>query len=191
MKKGIWAVLAVVVIAIIVVVAVMFLGGKEENSPNQVQGGEQTGVKIQTAEDMQKVFNDINTKLQNALPSIEVREVDVTDELSVTAMTGLKSKNNVEAIVAAEPFMSSQAFSAVMVKVSDGANIEEMKKEMIDNIDMRKWICVSAEKARVTNYGNIIFLVMSSEEWGKPVYDEFKQAVGGTVGKELERSEAI
>ena len=62
---------------------------------------------------------------------------------------------------------------------------------MIDNIDMRKWICVSAEKARVTNYGNIIFLVMSSEEWGKPVYDEFKQAVGGTVGKELERSEAI
>ena len=87
--------------------------------------------------------------------------------------------------------MSSQAFSAVMVKVSDGANIEEMKKEMIDNIDMRKWICVSAEKARVTNYGNIIFLVMSSEEWGKPVYDEFKQAVGGTVGKELERSEAI
>lgn len=191
MKKGIWAVLAVVVIAIIVVIAVMFLGGKEENSPNQVQGGEQTGVKIQTAEDMQKVFNDINTKLQNALPSIEVREVDVTDELSVTAMTGLKSKNNVEAIVAAEPFMSSQAFSAVMVKVSDGANIEEMKKEMIDNIDMRKWICVSAEKARVTNYGNIIFLVMSSEEWGKPVYDEFKQAVGGTVGKELERSEAI
>ena len=191
MKKGIWAVLAVVVIAIIVVVAVMFLGGKEENSPNQVQGGEQTGVKIQTAEDMQKVFNEINTKLQNALPSIEVREVDVTDELSVTAMTGLKSKNNVEAIVAAEPFMSSQAFSAVMVKVSDGANIEEMKKEMIDNIDMRKWICVSAEKARVTNYGNIIFLVMSSEEWGKPVYDEFKQAVGGTVGKELERSEAI
>ena len=169
MKKGIWAVLAVVVIAIIVVIAVMFLGGKEENSPNQVQGGEQTGVKIQTAEDMQKVFNDINTKLQNALPSIEVREVDVTDELSVTAMTGLKSKNNVEAIVAAEPFMSSQAFSAVMVKVSDGANIEEMKKEMIDNIDMRKWICVSAEKARVTNYGNIIFLVMSSEEWGKPV----------------------
>ena len=191
MKKRIWAVLAVVVIAIIVVIAVMFLGGKEENSPNQVQGGEQTGVKIQTAEDMQKVFNDINTKLQNALPSIEVREVDVTDELSVTAMTGLKSKNNVEAIVAAEPFMSSQAFSAVMVKVSDGANIEEMKKEMIDNIDMRKWICVSAEKARVTNYGNIIFLVMSSEEWGKPVYDEFKQAVGGTVGKELERSEAI
>ncbi len=191
MKKGIWAVLAVVVIAIIVVVAVMFLGGKEENSPNQVQGGEQTGVKIQTAEDMQKLFNDMNAKLQNTLPSVEVREVDITDEVSVTAMTGLKSKNNVEAIVAAEPFISAQAFSAVMVKVSDGANIEEMKKEMIDNIDMRKWICVSAEKARVTNYGNIIFLVMSSEEWGKPVYDEFKQAVGGTVGKELERTEAI
>lgn len=185
MKKGIWAILAIVVVAIVVIVAVMFLGGKDNKQ------GEQTGIKIQTAEEMLEVFNNINTKLQDALPSIEVIEVDVTDELSVTAMTGLKSKNNVEAIVAAEPFMSSQAFSAVMVKVSDDANIEEMKKEMIDNIDMRKWICVSAEKARVTNYGNIIFLVMSSEEWGKPVYDEFKQQVGGTVGTELERQGEI
>ena len=43
-----------------------------------------------------------------------------------------------------------------------------MKKEMLEGIDMRKWICVSAEKLWVTNYNDVIFFVMSSEEWGKP-----------------------
>ena len=140
MKKTIIGIAVVAIIAVIIVVAVMFLG-KKEDKPNI-----QTGVKIQTVEDMQKTLNDINTKLQDKLPSLEVREVDITDEMSVTAMTGLKSKTNVEAVVASEPFMSSQAFSAVMVKVSDNANIEEMKQEMLNNIDVRKWICVSAEK---------------------------------------------
>ena len=183
MKKAIIAIAVVAIIAAIIVVAVMFLGKEKPNV--------QTGVQIQTAQDMQKTLNDINTKLQDKLPSLEIHEVDMTDELSVTAMTGLKSKENVEAVVVSEPFMSSQAFSAVMVKVSENANIEEMKQEMLNNIDTRKWICVEAEKVWVTNYGNIIFLVMSSEEWGKPVYDEFKSAVGGTVGKELEKTQEM
>ena len=96
-----------------------------------------------------------------------------------------------KAVVVSEPFISSQAYSAVMVKVSENANIKEMKQEMLDNIDTRKWICVSAEKVWITNYEDIIFLVMSSEEWGKPVYDEFKQAVGGKVGEELQKTEEI
>lgn len=140
---------------------------------------------------MQETLNNINTKLQDVLPALETREVDITDEFAFTSTTGLKSNSNVEAVVVSEPFMSSQAYSAVMVKVSKDANIEEMKKEMYDNIDMRKWICVSAEKLRITNYDNIIFLVMSSEEWGKPVYDEFKQTVGGKIGKELEKTEEM
>jgi len=64
-----------------------------------------------------------------------------------------------------------------------------MKQEMLDNIDVRKWICVQAERVYVTNYNDVIFLVMASEEWAKPVYDEFKNLVGGKVGKELVRIE--
>lgn len=184
MKKGIIGIVVVAIIAIIVVAAVMLLG-KKENSDVQ------TGVKIQTAQEMQELFNNINTKLGESLPALETREVDMTDEFSFTSTTGLASKENVEAVVVSEPFISAQAYSAVMVKASENANIEEMKQEMLNNIDTRKWICVSAEKVWVTNYGNVIFLVMSNEEWGKPVYEEFKQAVGGKVGKELERTEEI
>ncbi len=184
MKKIIIGIVAVILIAAIIAI-VMIMGNKEGKQ------GAQTGVKIQTAQEMQEVMNNINTKLQDKLPGLEVREVEITDEFAFSSATGLKSNNNVEAVIVSEPFISAQAYSAVMVKVSKDANIEEMKKEMLDNIDMRKWICVSAEKLRITNYGDVIFLVMSSEEWGNPVYDEFKSIVGGKVGKELEKTEEI
>lgn len=182
MKKGMIGIIVVVIIAIIITVAVLLFGKKEDV---------QDGVKIQTAQEMQDLFSSINTKLEEKLPALEIREIDITDEFAFTSTTGLTSKENVEAVVVSEPFISAQAYSAVMVKASENANIEEMKQEMFNNIDTRKWICVSAEKVWVTNYGNIIFLVMSNEEWGKPVYEEFKQAVGGKVGKELERTEEI
>ena len=54
---------------------------------------------------------------------------------------------------------------------------------------MNKWICVSAEKVYVTNSGNVIFMVMSDEEWAKLVYDSFKEQVENKIGKELEKSE--
>ena len=183
MKKVIIGVVAIAIIALVVVGIVMVSGKNKEN------GGETTNAKMQTTQEMQDTLNSIYTKLGDKLPSIETREIDVTDELAVKAATGLQSTQNVEALVLSEPMMSSQAYSAVMIKAKENANIEEMKQEILNNIDMRKWICVSAEKLWVTNYNDIIFFVMSSEEWGKPVYDEFKQAVGGTVGKELEKTE--
>ena len=185
MKKVIIGIIAVILIAAIIV-TIVIMTGKKENKPDV-----QTGVKLQTAQEMQEMLNRINTKLGEALPALEVREIDVSEDMTLMSLTGLRSNNNVEALVVSEPFISAQAFSAVMVKVSEGANIEEMKKEMLDNIDMRKWICVSAEKVSVTNYENVIFLVMSSEEWANPVYEAFKEEVGGTVGKELERTEEI
>ena len=67
-------------------------------------------------------------------------------------------------------------------------DVEKLKQEMLDNIDMRRWICVSAEKLYITNSGNIIFLVMSSEDIAKPVYEGFKKYVNNQIGKELEKS---
>ena len=185
MKKVIIGIIAVILIAAIIV-TIVIMTGKKENKPDV-----QTGVKLQTTQEMQEMLNRIHTKLGETRPALEVREIDVSEDMTLMSLTGLRSNNNVEALVVSEPFINAQAFSAVMVKVSEGANIEEMKKEMLDNIDMRKWICVSAEKVSVTNYENVIFLVMSSEEWANPVYEAFKEEVGGTVGKELERTEEI
>ena len=179
MKKGIiWAIVAVIIIAL-VGVGVYF--------SNQDDGNQ--GIKLETAKDMKDFFGKIYKKIEEQLPKVDTDIIDVSDAMEVTNYTGLKSNKDVEAIVVSMPFMSAQAYEAVMVKVKNGADIESMKQEMLDNIDMNKWICVSAEKVYVTNSGNVIFMVMSDEEWAKLVYDSFKEQVENKIGKELEKSE--
>ena len=186
MKKKV-ILIGILVIVIVAIIAIVMINGGNKKDKDVSK----TSVKIQTTEEMKDVFASIYEKLGDEIPNIDTNEVDITDELSVTAITGLKSNENVESIILSEPFMSSQAYSAMLVKVSKDANIEDMKKEMLENIDTRKWICVSAEKVYVTNCENVIFLIMSSEDWAKPVYDEFKKEVDGNIGKELQRTEEI
>ena len=178
-KQTIIAIVAILVISIIIggVIAV-----------NNNKSGNKDSVKIESAKDMKKMFSTINSNLKEELPSLETQEIDVSDEMQVQAYTGLKSNENVEALVVSEPMMSSQAYSAVAVKVKSNADIETLKQEMLDNIDTSKWICVSASKVYVTNHDNVIFLVMADEEWAKPVYDEFKKFVNNNIGKELEKN---
>lgn len=178
-KQTIIAIVAVLIVAIIIggVIAV-----NNNNSVNK------DSVKIESAKDMKKMFSTINSNLKEKLPSLETQEIDVSDEMQVQTYTGLKSNENVEALVVSEPMMSSQAYSAVAVKVKSNADIETLKQEMLDNIDTSKWICVSASKVYVTNHDNVIFLVMADEEWAKPVYDEFKKFVNNNIGKELEKN---
>ena len=178
-KQTIIAIVAVLIVAIII-------GGViSVNNNNSVN---KDSVKIESAKDMKKMFSTINSNLKEKLPSLETQEIDVSDEMQVQTYTGLKSNENVEALVVSEPMMSSQAYSAVAVKVKSNADIETLKQEMLDNIDTSKWICVSASKVYVTNHDNVIFLVMADEEWAKPVYDEFKKFVNNNIGKELEKN---
>ena len=151
---------------------------------NQKSNG---GTIIETASQMKEMFKSIYNKLGDELPDLETQKIDVSDASMVKAYTGLQSNENVETIVVSEPSMSSQAFSAVAVKVKAGANVENMKQEMLDNIDMAKWICVSASNLYITNSGNTIFMVMSDEDWAKPVYDAFKEYVNNKIGKELDK----
>ena len=62
---------------------------------------------------------------------------------------------------------------------------------MYNNIDMNKWLCVSADVLHLTNYGNTIIYVMSEEDWAKPVYDAFKWYVNNSNGKELIKNNSL
>ena len=165
MKKN----LIYIIIGVIVVVGIIvgFVFG--------MQNKKSKGLKLETTAEMKAMFEKIYSDLGDTLPSLEY--------------TGLKSNKDIEAVVVSEPLMNAQAYSAVAVKVKDGADVETMQKEMLDNINTNKWICVSAEKVYATNSGNIIFLVMADEEWAKPVYEGFKKFANNEIGKELERTE--
>ena len=180
MKKQtiITLVIIAIVVALVVAIWAAVANGKKTS-------GE--GTKVETVAQIKEMFNSIYTKLKNELPSLETQKVDVSDSTQVKEYTGLKSNENVEAIVVSEPLMSSQAYSAVAVKVKAGANIESMKQEMLDNVDMAKWICVSASNLYITNSENTIFMVMSDDDWAKPVYEAFKEYVNNKIGKELNK----
>ncbi len=182
-KKVIIAIIAVVAIIAVIVGAIMLLGKKDNKDDN--------GIKLETEQEMKDLIDKMYENLAGKLPSLQTYDVNKENKEEVSIYTGLKDTSNVEKVVVSEPMMNAQAYSLVMVKTTAGADVEAMKQEMIDNIDVRKWICVSAEKVYVTNYKDVIFLVMSDEEWAKPVYDEFKNLVGGKVGKELVRTEEI
>ena len=123
-------------------------------------------------------------------PSLANQAIDVTDSDSVKYMTGLENGDKLQYLVVSEPMMSSQAYSLVIAKVKDGVDANAVAKEMSENIDTRKWICVSAEKLYATSSGDIVFLVMSSEEMAKPVYNSFK-AKAVAVGQEYEKTEVV
>ena len=152
-----------------------------------ISGKENTG-SLETTKDIIKMINIIDKDNKNVLPELETMKVDIKNIDEVTSYTGLKTNNDIESIVVSEPMMTSQAYSVAVVKVKDTANVEKIKQEMLDNIDMRRWICVSAEQLYITNSGNVIFSVMADKDIAKAVYNDFKKYVNNNIGKELEKS---
>lgn len=172
-----------IVIAIIVaIVIIMGVNLFRNSTPKQ-----KSNLNINNNDDLVSLINQIYEGVTIEMPKLQTQALDVTDANMVKTFTGLDSTENIENLVVSEPLMSSQAYSLVLVKVKDGANINEMAKAMNENIDVRKWICVSAEKVYTATSGNVICLVMTNADTAKVVYDSFK-AIAGGIEKEYERT---
>lgn len=176
MKKK--TILYAVAIALLVLIFGIFI---KLNSNKQVST-------INSASDMKKMLKTIYSNAKTDLPSLSTEKVDLSNADIVTSYTGLKTANDIDLLVVSEPLINAQAYLVAVIKVKDNVDVEKVKTEIYDNIDMRRWICVSAEKLYITNNGNVIFLVMADENWAKPVYDEFKAYVNNSIGKELEKT---
>ena len=143
---------------------------------------------VETPKDINDIINTINKNNKDALPELETMKVDIKNIDEVTSYTGLKTNDSIESIFVSVPLITSQAYSVAIVKVKDNADVEKIKQEMLDNIDMGRWICVSAEQLYITNSGNVIFSVMADKDIAKAVYNDFKKYVNNNIGKELEKS---
>ena len=153
-----------------------------------VSGGGNKG-SFKTSKDINNIINTINKNNKNILPELETMKIDIKNIDEVTSYTGLKTNDGIESIIVSVPVMTVQAYSVAVVKVKDNADVEKIKQEMLDNIDMRRWICVSAEQLYITNSGKVIFSVMADKDTAKAVYNDFKKYVNNNIGKELEKSE--
>ena len=175
-KKQNILVIALILLAVISFGIIILVSGKENTSS------------LETTKDIIKMISIINKDNKNVLPELETMKIDVKNIDEVTSYTGLTSNDDIESIVVSVPLITSQAYSVAVVKVKDTADVEKIKQEMLDNIDMRRWICVSAEQLYITNSGNVIFSVMTDKDIAKAVYDDFKKYVNNEIGKELEKT---
>ena len=172
-KKNSKIVLLVIIaiIAIALIVAGIVLATNANKPKSNVQ--------ITSTDDMQNLINTVyDGQKENLPPTLNTQIVDVSNLDVLKSFTGLTSNENIDSVVVSEPMIGSQAYSFVLVKVKDGANADSIAKEMSENIDTRKWICVEAEKLYATSIDNLAVLMMGSDEWATPVYNKVKEILG-------------
>jgi hypothetical protein len=97
------------------------------------------------------------------------------DKENMAYMLGVTNFEFEEAL-ASEPMMSAQAHSVVLVKVDDAADMEAIKKDIKENVDGRKWICVGVEDDNiiVDSAHQYIVLIMDNEG-SEALQDAFHQ----------------
>ena len=97
---------------------------------------------------------------------LETNAIDLTDADWYPYQTGLDADQatKVDAAVLSEPGVGSQAYSMVLVRVKDKADTQEIADAMLDGINMRKWVCVAANKARVVTFDDKVLFVMADSE---------------------------
>ena len=179
MNKKTLIIAIVVFIVVAVISAVMTYNSLEEKYSSNLT--------VNSAEDLTTLVDQIYAGVSIEMPSVMTQELDMTDVETVKYFTGLENVDDVEYVVASEPMMSSQAYSLMLVKVKDGVDADAVAKTMNENVDERKWICVTAEKIYSVASGDVVCLVMSNEDTAKTVYESFK-ALAGSVGEEFERT---
>ena len=159
-------------------------------SNRTVENTIQTNLNINKVEDLEALVDQIYDGVSIEMPSVMTQRIDINDADAVKSFTGLDNSENIEYAVVSEPMMSSQAYSLVLVKTKEGTDSNEMAKLINENVDERKWICVSAEKIYTTTSGNVICLVMTNENTANTIFESFK-TLAGTIGTVYERAEEV
>lgn len=151
----------------------------------------ETNETLQTAGDIKKMLETIYKNLADELPELTTEEINLKESELVESLTGLKSTDDINTLVVSEPVMGSQALEVAVIKTKEKTDNEAMMQNIKDNVDMSRWICVSAEKLYIVNSGDVIFMVMADNDWAKSIYDEFVKYMDNKVGKTLEKGATL
>ena len=127
-------------------------------------------------DDVNSFINDIYAKVDTELPRLQTSDIDLDQEGVLNSFTGLSSNKGIEFAKYSEPGMGSQAYSLVVIQTNADADKKAMIDEIYNNIDMRKWICVQADKLFVAQYDTLIIMFMAQEDWADDVIKGIKDA---------------
>ncbi len=124
-----------------------------------------TGCGAEKEKNVEGTLEEIMTKVYAELPQEQIpmalTNIEVTDE-NIEYYLGTKDIDYKEAL-ASESMVGSIPHSVVLVRLNEGADVDEAKKAIESSVNPRKWICVEAENVIVKSKGDLIILIMVSE----------------------------
>ncbi len=119
-----------------------------------------------------RALSEIMAEITTDLGEMPMTGEIEADEESFEFYTFVPYVKGAEAYIS-EPMMGSFAHSVVLVRLPEGENAESFASKVRANADPRKWICVEAEAVKVSTKGNLVLLVMSSEDRVNKITSKF------------------
>ncbi len=153
------------------------------NTEPEVPAFELTGTLEEIADSI--YANETVTDEMAIMPATEIALDDVD---GLTYNLGVASADAIERAVISEPMIGSIAYSLALVKAKEGADIDALKDEILNGVNYRKWLCVAAEKIAVVNCGDVIMMIMSSEEIVDGILAGFSTVCEGNVSEALTKA---
>lgn len=126
----------------------------------------ETGVALAADEELSGLVDKLYAAHPVDLMMLTTSAVNLEDESWCTYNTGLDAEMaaKVDAGVLSESLTGSQAYSLVLLRVKDPADAQAVADAVLNNIQMNKWVCTMADKARVATFGDKVLFVMSNSE---------------------------
>lgn len=116
--------------------------------------------------ELSTMVDDLYAAYPVELMMMTTSAVDLSDESWLTYNTGLTAEQGalVDAGVLSESMTGSQAYSLVLLRVKDEADAQTIADAVLNNVQMNKWVCTMADKARVVTFDDKVLFVMSNSE---------------------------
>lgn len=112
---------------------------------------------------------NLDADLKTAMENYDTN--DMTDELEEYLLG--TTEVDYEDAAYSIPLINAIAYQCVVLRVEDGDDVQEVKQQLSDNADPRKWVCVEPESILVENVGDVILFVMADEQTAEALQASF------------------
>lgn len=114
-------------------------------------------------------------------------QIDLSDAYAVQYYLGLSDATGVKEAVFSEPMIGSIPYSLCLIRLEEGTDASAIMQNVLDGVNMRKWVCVETDKMIVANCGDVVLMVMCNVyDYGDLAGDQyaaFAEVVTGEVTK--------
>jgi hypothetical protein len=160
-------------------------GTTDKNQTEQTDKTEQkTPLTGTMEENVNKIMEQNPAQFMGGQVPVDLQDTTAEGLEALKSFTGLDNPEKIKDIAVYEPMMGSQAFSLVLVRVTDSADAKGIAQQMKDNINPRKWICAMADQVMAAGYGDVVMFVMLDSQLGltaQSYVDTFASICGGKL----------